>query len=72
MLVLAQQYLLFLFATDVGVSIPISMEIGEGDGLVQVCATLSAIEATERNLSVRLMTINGTGRRKYTSLVLIV
>ena len=43
-------------------SIPMSLEVGEGDGLVQVCATLSAVEATERNFMVTLMTTDGTGK----------
>ena len=44
------------------VSIPVSVGVGEGDGLVQVCAMLSAMEVTERNFTVTLITSDGTGK----------
>ena len=47
--------------TDVVVSIPALMRVGEGDGIVQVCATLSAKENTERRFIVSLVTENDTG-----------
>ncbi len=37
------------------------LSVGEGDGMVQVCATLSAIEDTERNITITLYTSDGTG-----------
>jgi len=48
---------------DVTLSIPLTTIIGEGDGMVRVCATLSAVEATERNLTVTLTTSSGTGKQ---------
>ena len=46
------------------VHIPSSVMVGEGDGLVQICATLSAIDPTERNFTTTLMTTDGTGKYK--------
>ena len=48
---------------DVTVSVPAMVSVGEGDGMVQVCATLSAVEETERDFNVTLSTSNvdGTG-----------
>ncbi len=46
---------------DVMVSVPAMLSVNEGDGMVQVCATLSAIEATERNFTITLDTRDGTG-----------
>ncbi len=43
------------------VSVPAMLSVGEGDGMVQVCGTLSAIEDTERNFTITLATSNGTG-----------
>ena len=50
-----------LYYADVLVSIPSSKKISEGDGIVQVCATLTALENTERNFTVTLTTSNDTG-----------
>ncbi len=42
------------------------LSVGEGDGMVEVCATLSAVEAIERNFTTTLITSNGTGNaHKY-------
>ena len=46
---------------DVNVSVPAMLSVGEGDGVVQVCATLSAAEETEKNFTVTLVTSDGTG-----------
>ena len=46
---------------DVTVSIPAVENVGEEDRMVQVCATLSAVEDTERNFTITLATNNGTG-----------
>ena len=43
------------------VSIPDMVSVGEEDGMVQVCATLSAVEDTERNFTITLATSDGTG-----------
>ncbi len=46
---------------DVTVSVPAMLSVGEGDELVQVCATLSVMEDTERDFTVTLATSDGTG-----------
>ena len=50
-----------MFSSDVTVSIPTSVEVGEGDGMVQVCATLSAVVNIQRNISIMLITTDETG-----------
>ncbi len=54
-----------IFSTDVFVSVlnmlPM-MSVNEGDEMVQVCATLSVINDTERSISVTLATSDGTGK----------
>ncbi len=37
------------------------LSVGEGNGMVQVCATLSTVEASEKDLTVTLATINSNG-----------
>ena len=46
---------------DVTVSIPASMRVSEGEGMVQVCATLSAIESIQTNFLVSLSSTDNTG-----------
>ncbi len=48
-------------STDAHVSIPTMLSVGEGDGIVQVCATLSTVEDTERNFTITLATSDSTG-----------
>ncbi len=43
------------------VSVPAMLSVGERDGIVQVCATLSAVEDTERDFIIALATSDGTG-----------
>ena len=43
------------------VSIPVMVSVGEGDGMVTVCATLSAVENTERSIMILIYTANETG-----------
>jgi hypothetical protein len=51
-----------LFTTAVvTVSVPAMMSVGEGDVMVEVCATLSAVNDTERDFTVTLATGDGTG-----------
>ncbi len=39
------------------------ISIGEGDGMVQVCAILMmAVEGTERDIAITLSTSDGTGK----------
>ncbi len=38
------------------------MSVGEGGGMAQVCALLSVMNNTERNISLTLATSDGTGR----------
>ena len=37
------------------------VSVGEGDGMVQVCATLSAVEDTETNSTITLATKDRSG-----------
>ena len=50
-----------LLSTDVTVSVPAIIYIGEEDGKVQVCVTLSAMERIETNFTITLTTSDGTG-----------
>ena len=50
---------------DVTVSVPTMVSVGEGDGTVQVCATLTAIEDTERNFTIMLATSSLEGNQLY-------
>ena len=43
------------------VSLPNAINIGEGEGMVVVCATLSATEDTERSFTITLATEDDTG-----------
>jgi hypothetical protein len=38
------------------------MSVTEGNGMVQVCATLSAVNDIERDFSIALATDDGTGK----------
>ena len=44
------------------VAIPATESVSEEDGMVQVCATLSAMEMTERDFTITLATSNDTGK----------
>ena len=46
---------------DVTVFVPAMVLSGEGDGTVRVCATLSALEDTQRDFNITLTTRDGTG-----------
>ncbi len=50
-----------ILSADVTVSIPAMLGVGEGDGMVQVCAALSAAVATERSFTITLATSDDTG-----------
>jgi hypothetical protein len=50
-----------LIDAGVTVSVPAMMSVSEGDGMVQVCATLSAMNDTEREFSITLATGDGSG-----------
>jgi len=47
--------------TEVSVSIPTMINVAEGDRAVLVCSTLSAIEDTERDFTVMLVSRDVTG-----------
>jgi hypothetical protein len=47
---------------DVTVTLDRDMSISEDNGTVQVCATLSSIEPTERDFNITLATSDGTGK----------
>ena len=47
--------------TDVTVSIPAMAGVNEGGIVVEICATLTAIERTERPFIIRLTTVEDTG-----------
>ena len=49
------------FFLVVTVSLPTMVNISEGDGMVTVCATLSAMEATEKDVVITLATNDDTG-----------
>ena len=55
---------LYNIIIDVTVSVPATITIHEGDGIVQVCATLCAVENTERDFTITLATSDGTGTEK--------
>ena len=46
------------------VSVPATISSDEGDGMVQVCATLSAMEDTQRDFTITLGTSDDTGTEK--------
>ncbi len=50
--------------SDVTVSVPAMLSVGEGDEMVQVCATLFVTEDTERDVTIKLATIDGIGINK--------
>ena len=43
------------------VSVPSMLQVGEQDGMVQVCATLLSMEDTQRNFTVNFATSDHTG-----------
>jgi hypothetical protein len=45
----------------VNVSIPDATSVGEEEEIVEVCATVSAMEKTERNFTITLTTGGNTG-----------
>ena len=50
--------------TEVTVSIPATLSVAEGDGVVSVCVTLEsgAIESTEQDFTVMLTTTDGSSK----------
>ncbi len=56
----------------VSVSLPSASSVGEGDGTVEVCATLSgAAVATGRDFMITLATSDGTALGKYRSYIVL-
>ena len=51
-----------ILPTAVTVSFPATESVGEEDGMVQVCATLSAVVKTEREFTITLATSNDSGK----------
>lgn len=51
-----------LFFTGVTLSVPATVIVYERDEIVEVCATLSAVEETGRNFNFALATSDGTGQ----------
>lgn len=49
------------FPAAISVSIPPMVNASEGAGKVEVCATLSAVNKTERDFTISLTTIVDTG-----------
>ena len=45
--------------------VPAVVSVDEGDGMVQVCAELNAMEATQREFSVTLVTSDDSGMNIY-------
>ncbi len=55
----------------VSVYLPYALSVGEGDGTVEVCATLNgAAVVTERELSATLATSDDTAQGKYRSYII--
>ncbi len=55
----------------VSVSLPTAMSVSEGDGTIEVCATLSGTAmATERDFMITLATSDGTALGKYRSYII--
>lgn len=54
------------FFTDVTVSVPSKLNVSEGDGSVQICVTLVALESTERDFSITVATSDDTGTCRHT------
>ena len=52
-----------LLYSDVTVMVPAMVSVDEGDGMVQVCAELNAVEVTQREFSVTLATSDDSGIR---------
>ena len=48
--------------TDVTVSLPAMIDIDEGDGSIEVCATLYSTGSTEKDFIITLSTSDGTGK----------
>jgi hypothetical protein len=46
------------------VSVPAMMSVSEGYGMVQICATLSAMNNTEGHFTITLATGDGSGMAK--------
>ena len=51
--------MILLSFLDITVSIPAVVSVGEEDRMVQVCATLSALNDTERDFTISLATTGG-------------
>ena len=49
------------FIIEVFVSIPPILNVGEEDEIVQICATLTAMEKSERGIIITFATSNGEG-----------
>ncbi len=45
----------------VSVFVPATLNVGEGDGMVQVCAELFAMDSTEIDFGIALTTHDGSG-----------
>lgn len=54
-------YFTLQLVTDVTVTVPSKLNVSEGDGSVQVCMTLVALESTERDFSITIATSDDTG-----------
>ena len=62
--------ILNVFPTEVEVSLPVMVSVNEEKEDVQVCATLSAMAITQRDFTIQLFTIDGTGiKLRYVSSV---
>ena len=49
----------------VTVSVLPMVSVGEEDKIMEVCATLSAVEDTERDFTITLAASNGTGKHVF-------
>ena len=53
---------LCIHSTDVSVSLPTAMRVGEGEEMMEVCATLSVMADTERYFTVLIFIEDSTGK----------
>ena len=51
-----------IYSVDVSVSLPAMISVGESGGMMEVCATLSAMEDTQRNFTILLVAEDDTGK----------
>ena len=54
-----------MFPLDATISVPSEVNVSEGDGTVEVCATLSGVSASDLPISITLATMPGIAMCMY-------